>query len=60
MELHVARLQIRVLGEEFLSRVSSFSFDLDKAILRPSYFHWAYGSLPVKILDSPGFDLQDA
>ncbi len=52
MGLHIARLQIRVLVQEFLLRVNSYSFDLDKAILRPSYFHWAYGSLPVKILDS--------
>jgi cytochrome P450 len=44
-----ARLQIRVLVQEFLARVNSYSFDLDKAILRPSYFHWAYASLPVKI-----------
>jgi cytochrome P450 len=52
MGLHIARLQIRVLVEEFLARVSSYAFDLSKALLRPSYFHWAYGSLPVKILDS--------
>jgi cytochrome P450 len=52
MGLHIARLQIRVLVQEFLSRVNSYNFDLDKAILRPSYFHWAYASLPVKILDS--------
>jgi cytochrome P450 len=52
MGLHIARLQIRVLVEEFLSRVNLYAFDLSKAILRPSYFHWAYGSLPVKILDS--------
>lgn len=52
MGLHIARLQIRVLVQEFLLRVNSYSFDLKKAILRPSYFHWAYGSLPVKILDS--------
>ncbi len=51
MGLHIARLQIRVLVQEFLSRVNSYGFDLDKAILRPSYFHWAYASLPVKILD---------
>ena len=52
MGLHIARLQIRVLVEEFLARVNSYAFDLSKALLRPSYFHWAYGSLPVKILDS--------
>jgi len=52
MGLHIARLQIRVLVQEFLSRVESYSFDLSKAILRPSYFHWAYGSLPVQILET--------
>jgi cytochrome P450 len=47
--LHIARLQIRVLVEEFLARVEDYSFDLQKAILRPSYFHWAYSSLPVTV-----------
>ena len=51
MGLHIARLQIRILVQEFLSRVESYTFDLSKAILRPSYFHWAYGSLPVQILE---------
>jgi cytochrome P450 len=45
--LHIARLQIRVLVQEFLARVTDYEFDLDKAVLRPSYFHWAYSSLPV-------------
>jgi cytochrome P450 len=54
MGLHIARLQIRVLVEEFLARVNSYSFDLSRALLRPSYFHWAYGSLPVKVLDTRG------
>jgi hypothetical protein len=52
MGLHIARLQIRVLVQEFLARVDSYSFDLRKAILRPSYFHWAYASLPVRILQT--------
>ena len=47
--LHIARLQIRVLVQEFLARVVDYSFDLDKAVLRPSYFHWAYSSLPVTV-----------
>lgn len=47
--LHIARLQIRVLVQEFLARVADYSFDLDKAVLRPSYFHWAYSSLPVTV-----------
>lgn len=51
MGLHITRLQIRVLVQEFLLRVNSYGFDLRKAILRPSYFHWAYASLPVNILE---------
>ena len=51
MGLHVARLQIRVLVEEFLKRVSRFRFPLEEAVLLPSYFHWAYSSLPVEILE---------
>lgn len=51
MGLHIARLQIRVTVEEFLKRVDRYRFDLSKAVLRPSYFHWAYSSLPVEILD---------
>ncbi|WP_167854953.1 cytochrome P450 [Mangrovimicrobium sediminis] len=47
--LHIARLQIRVLVEEFLARVESYEFDLDRAVLRPSYFHCAYTSLPVRV-----------
>lgn len=51
MGLHISRLQIRVATEEFLKRVNHFKFNLDEAILRPSYFHWAYSSLPVEVLD---------
>jgi cytochrome P450 len=47
--LHIARLQIRVLVQEFLARVQNYRFHLDKAILQPSYFHWAYSSLPVTV-----------
>ncbi len=47
--LHIARLQIRVLVEEFLERVEDYSFDLEGAVLRPSYFHFAYSSLPVRV-----------
>ncbi len=50
MGLHIARLQIRVAVEEFLKRVTAYRFPLEEAVLRPSYFHWAYSSLPVEIL----------
>jgi cytochrome P450 len=48
--LHITRLQIRVCVEEFLKRVNACRFYLQEAILKPSYFHWAYSSLPVEIL----------
>jgi cytochrome P450 len=48
--LHITRLQIRVCVEEFLKRVNACRFHLNEAILKPSYFHWAYSSLPVEIL----------
>jgi cytochrome P450 len=51
MGLHIARLQIRVAVEEFLKRVTDYRVCVDKAMLRPSYFHWAYSSLPVEIID---------
>jgi hypothetical protein len=44
-------MQIRVLVQEFVGRVQNYRFHLDKAILRPSYFHWAYSSLPVTVDD---------
>ena len=60
MGLHIARLQIRVLVQEFISRVNTYSFDLRKAVLRPSYFHWAYASLPVNILQAVSTPAGDA
>lgn len=51
MGLHIARMQIRISVEEFLKRVDKYRFPLEEARLRPSYFHWAYNSLPVEVLD---------
>jgi cytochrome P450 len=51
MGLHIARMQIRIAVEEFLKRVKDYRFHLDEAILRPSYFHWAYSSLPVEVIE---------
>ena len=50
MGLHITRLQIRVTVEEFLKKVNNFRFPLEEAVLKPSYFHWAYSSLPVEVL----------
>jgi cytochrome P450 len=46
---HIARLQIRMLVREFLSRVTAFEFDMAEAEHSASYFHWGYTKLPVLI-----------
>jgi cytochrome P450 len=45
--VHVARLELRILVEEFLARVPSFHFDLATAVRRPSSFQWGWNTLPV-------------
>jgi cytochrome P450 len=45
--VHVARLELRILVEEFLARVPSFRFDLASAVRRPSSFQWGWNTLPV-------------
>lgn len=45
--VHLARLELRVLVREFLRRVDSFSFDMEKAVRLPSSFQWGWNSLPV-------------
>jgi cytochrome P450 len=47
--VHLARLEIRVLVEEFLKRAPSFSFDMARAVRLPSSFQWGWNSLPVVI-----------
>ena len=47
--LHLARLELRIMIEAFLRRVSSFAFDMDKALRLPSSFQWGWNSLPVII-----------
>jgi cytochrome P450 len=47
--LHVARLELRVLVEEFLQRVEHFSFDMSKSTRLPSSFQWGWNSLWVRI-----------
>jgi cytochrome P450 len=45
--IHVARLELRVMVEEFLKRVPSYRFDLDNAVRYPSSFQWGWNNLPV-------------
>jgi cytochrome P450 len=47
--VHVARFELRVLVEEFLKRVESFSFDMSKSTRLPSSFQWGWNSLFVRI-----------
>lgn len=47
--VHVARLELRVLVEEFLKRVSAFHFDMQRAVRQPSSFQWGWNVLPVII-----------
>jgi cytochrome P450 len=47
--VHVARLEMRVLVEEFLKRVAAFHFDMHSAVRQPSSFQWGWNVLPVVI-----------
>lgn len=47
--VHLARLELRIMVREFLKRVPSYRFDMDRAIRRPSSFQWGWNSLPVII-----------
>jgi cytochrome P450 len=47
--IHLARLEGRVLLEEFLSRVTDYEIDIDAAVRYPSSFQWGYNELPVVI-----------
>lgn len=45
--IHLARLELSVLVQEFLKRVPRFSFDTEKAVRLPSSFQWGWNILPV-------------
>jgi cytochrome P450 len=47
--VHVARLELRILLEEFLRRVSAYRVDMARAVRLPSSFQWGWNSLPVTI-----------
>jgi cytochrome P450 len=47
--LHVARLEGRVMLEEFLGRVSEYEIELDDAVRHPSSFQWGYNAMPVRV-----------
>ncbi|MCW2540914.1 MAG: cytochrome [Frankiales bacterium] len=45
--VHVARLEERIILDEFLTRVSDYEIDVDAAIRRPSSFQLGFVELPV-------------
>jgi cytochrome P450 len=45
--VHLARMELCVLVEEFLRRVPSFQFDMEHAVRYPSSFQWGWNKLPV-------------
>lgn len=47
--VHLARMEVRVLVEEFLKRVDGFHFEMDDAVRHPSSFQWGWNKLPVVI-----------
>ena len=47
--VHLARMEVRVLVEEFLKRVDGFHFEMDQAVRHPSSFQWGWNKLPVVI-----------
>jgi cytochrome P450 len=47
--VHVARLEGRIMLEEFLGRVDGYEIDLDGAVRHPSSFQWGYNVMPVTI-----------
>jgi cytochrome P450 len=46
---HLARMELRVLVDEFLRQVPHFSFDLNRSERFPSSFQWGWNSLHVRI-----------
>jgi cytochrome P450 len=49
MGTHLARLELRLMLEEFLTCVASYDIDVANAVRRPSNFQWGYSDIPVVI-----------
>lgn len=48
--VHLARLEERIMLEEFLGRVGDYRIDAGQAVRHPSSFQWGYSYLPVEVL----------
>ncbi len=46
---HIAKLEVKIMVQEFLRRVPDYSFDMDRAVRPPSSFQLAWNVLPVVI-----------
>jgi cytochrome P450 len=47
--IHLARLEGRIMLEEFLSRAGAYTVDVDRAVREPSSFQWGYGVVPAEV-----------
>lgn len=47
--VHVARLEITIMIQEFLKRVPEFSIDAEAASRPPSSFQWGWNNIPVQV-----------
>jgi cytochrome P450 len=52
--VHVARLELRIMLEVFLTRVRHFEIDVEGAVRAPSSFQWGYGVIPVVVRELAG------
>nr|WP_232542126.1 cytochrome P450 [Nocardia bovistercoris] len=45
--IHLARLEERIILQEFLSRIDDYDIDVDEATRNPATFQWGYSHMPV-------------
>jgi cytochrome P450 len=50
--VHLARLELRILVQEFLRRVPAYRFDMEQAVRLPSSFQWGWNKLPVIVAEA--------
>lgn len=47
--VHLARMEGRVVLEEWFRRVPAYEIDVDRAVRRDSSFQWGWGEIPVRV-----------